>query len=136
MRRLLIALAALLFSGACVLNVGPRAERLTVATSPSGTIADIRVRDHGELFTGELLEVRDTALVVLSGGRVTVVPVSAIRRVTFRDSAIYLDGGDVFGVGELSELRLLSRFPQGITPPLMSALLAALGQTEPRLLAP
>jgi len=80
--------------------------------------------------------VHDTALVVLSEGRVIVVPVSAIGRVTFRDSAIYLDGGDVFGAGEIGELRLLSRFPQGISPPLMSALLAALGQTEPRLLAP
>ena len=135
MRRLLLPLCVLLLVSGCVRNIGARAEQMAVVNSPNGTIAEIRVREGGEVITGELLEVRDDALVVLNAGRVTVVPFGATQSATFHDSAVYASGGAI-SADEISELRLFSRFPRGISPGVMTTLLAAHGQTEPRLIAP
>jgi hypothetical protein len=122
-------------TGACVRNIGARAADMPVATSAAGTYAEIRLRKDAEWLKGELLDVRDDAFVVLNGGRVTVVPFTTVDRATFRDSMLYLDRRDALSPGEISELRLVSRFPSGISPTVMARLLAAYGQTQPVVIA-
>ena len=84
----------------------------------------------GGTTAGELLEVRDTALVLLVDNRVVLIPNTSIANAGFQ-------GGDLkthsvtpseFLSGNL---RLLSRYPSGISPAVMAALLSASGMSQP-----
>lgn len=78
----------------------------------------------------ELLAVEDTALLVLADGRLTLAPYRVIRRVRVHQRS-HLDfrrRGP--SPRQREELRLLSRYPQGISAELLERLLAAYGQTE------
>jgi hypothetical protein len=82
---------------------------------------------------GELLAVQDTALVLLARDTVTLVPYDALK------------AGEFSQVGELRgtlpapdfarRLRLVSRFPQGLTPDMLARLLAAHGQSALKVVA-
>jgi hypothetical protein len=82
--------------------------------------------------TGELLEVRDTVLVLRRGTDVVLARIAAI-------SSLSIEGGDP-RVRSMTpdqfarrDLRLLSRYPSGITPAVMAALLSASGKSEPTI---
>lgn len=87
----------------------------------------------GATGQGELLAVQDTALVVLAQDTVTLVPYRI------------LTAGRFSQVGELTEtppprdfaekVRLVSRFPQGLTPEMLTRLLAAYGQSTLKVMA-
>jgi hypothetical protein len=85
-------------------------------------------------FTGELIEVRDTGLVILSQSenklrfvRYTATRGSAIVRTNDRYA---IKDNRVPEPNVREHLRLISRFPQGLTPELLQELLAMHHQTE------
>jgi hypothetical protein len=109
-------------------HVGPSTSTFGPATGPRGIAADLRLK-HGAV-QGELLEVQDSALLVLRDDRVVLVPLAAIRVGSFEKRGALIEGGHSSRSAR-SALRLQSRFPSGLTPELRARLLAAYGQTEP-----
>ncbi len=106
-------------------SVGGRVDRFAPAHRPEGVAVTLGLRG-GRKAQGEPLAVQDTALLVLAQDTVTLVPYNAVVN------------GEFSQVGELVELppapdfatalRLVSRFPQGLSPDLLARLLAAHGQ--------
>jgi hypothetical protein len=128
MRRSWIVPVALLGFSACA--VGASTRTFAPANEPQGIEADLRLERGKTRIQGELLEVQDTALLVLrDDARVTVVPLRAIRFGSFHRRGTLIVGGRV-RPNERERLRLVSRFPAGLTPELRARLLAAYGQTE------
>lgn len=128
MLRSTVICSALLLALACY--HGPSLRTFQPALRPDGIGAELQLRDT--TIAGELLEVQDTALIVLTAGGVVVVPVAEIRH------GIFAQRGPLLGEGiapqrPLAELRNLSRFPSGMTPEIRARLLAAYGQTELRV---
>ena len=126
MLRSLIVPAAVLGFSACM--VGPSGANFAPANWPDGIEADLRLK--GSRIQGELLEVQDSALLVLRDDRVVLVPLAAIRVGSFRQRGVLVENGRARR-SALLDLKLVSRFPAGLTPELKARLLAAYGQTEP-----
>jgi len=107
-------------------NVGGKVDRFAPAQRPDGAAVALALRGGGSA-QGELLAVQDTALVVLAAHTVTLVPYGAI------DAAEFSQVGDLGKTPPAPDfaqrLRLVSRFPQGLTPDMLARLLAALGQS-------
>lgn len=126
--RALLFVAALA-AGGCVKTVGKGIDAFPVANSPEGVATTVSLHNRA-FFAGELLEVRDTALVLRRGTEVLLVPNASIANVQFQ-------GGDLrtrsITPAEFlrRDLRLLSRYPSGISPAVMAALLSASGRSEP-----
>lgn len=130
MRRSLMVPAVILGFSACW--VGPKASKFAPANAPQGIEADLRLSNERMRVQvkGELLEVQDTGLVVLSADRVVYVPLGAIDAGWFRRGGILIAEGE-FASGKEAWLRSVSRFPAGMSPEIRARLLAAYGQTEP-----
>lgn len=107
-------------------QLGGKVDRFVPANQPAGVAVTLWLRG-GATGQGELLAVQDTALVVLAQDTVTLVPYRVLQ------------AGQFSQVGALTEspptkdfagkLRLVSRFPQGLTPEMLTRLLAAYGQS-------
>jgi hypothetical protein len=117
-----IAVAAL---AACY--SGPSVDNFAPAQGPKGIEADLRVAR--ERILGELLEVQDSALLVRRGPQLLLVPLREIKSGSFAKRGVLISGGRADPM-VLEGLRLVSRFPAGLTPELRARLLAAYGQTE------
>ena len=119
-----IAAGLALTLGAC--NTGPGVDTYTPARSPQGV--EIRIRMRGGETSGELLEVRDSGVVV-SQRSIVLVPFELIEefRLTQERSA-YPGGPPSAEVRE--RLRLLSRFPSGLSADHLARILEARGQRE------
>lgn len=107
-------------------HVGPSLDKFEPAHQPDG----VRVRlnlGHRRSVTGELLALQDTALVVRDSG-ITLVPLRLVNSGSApgRGTAVDWVGGQLTGRTR-ERLRLMSRFPQGVTPGQLAALLAAYG---------
>src|SRR3954462_290446 len=113
---LLLSVAA----SACVF--GPRATSYAPANGPNGVTATLRF-GHRQSFTAELLEVRDSGLVVLREDMVAFVPFRSMSYATFAETRASIWDGAVPDTTARRELRLVSRFPQGLTPDVERALL-------------
>ncbi len=91
-------------------------------------------------FPGELIEVRDNGLVILSrpDGKLLFVPYAATRASTIEqtDQRYEIKNGRQPPPDVHEHLRLISRFPQGLTPELLQQLLAMYQQTELALPTP
>ena len=91
-------------------------------------------------FPGELIEVRDNGLVILSrpDGKLLFVPYEATRASTIEqtDQRYEIKNGRQPPQDVCEHLRLISRFPQGLTPELLQQLLAMYQQTELALPTP
>jgi len=126
MLRSILLSVTVLWAAACY--HGPSLQKFEPAHAPDGIDADLRLA-HARVH-GELLAVEDTALIVLSErNKVVLVPFRKVKTGDFRDL------GPLLGDGKPSQdtverLRLVSRFPAGLTPELRGRLLAAYGQTE------
>lgn len=129
-RGLLTAVAATMLLGAC--RVGPTVETYTAARVPEGVRIDART-EH-ESIAGEVIEVRDTALVALNGGRLVLVPWEALRNVRVTGLSVIPTRGSWMTPEDRAALRRLSRFPQGMTPEIQARFLAHLGQSEIRVI--
>lgn len=120
--------------GACY--TGPSVKSFTPAQAPRGIAAYLRLERGKTRIQGELLEVQDTALLVLrDDARVTIVPLRAIRAGYFPKRGILIGAGRMHPK-DRERLRLVCRFPAGLTPELRARLLAAYGQAEPDGLTP
>jgi len=103
--------------------------------APAGVQALLETQS-GTQVVGELLEVRDSAYVVLFSNRVTIVPYLALRHAEFP----HQDWGQ-FGsytrpsAGTRDRLRWYSRFPFGVNDTALATLLHASGQTTPDIVA-
>lgn len=123
---LMLALAA----GAC--TTGPDVARFRPAVSVYGI--ESRIETRSGTTRGELLEVRDTAFVVLAGSWPTLVPFSLVRHARFEHYPVSYRGG-VPGADAMAALRRVARYPQGLTAEQLARLLAAHGQPELRVVA-
>ena len=119
------AVAALLLAAGC--HIGPQAKHHAPALRATG--ASVTVTTAIGHISGELLELRDTALVVLAA-QVTLVPIRAIEQAAFSDTRLTMDRRYALRPEEREELRLLGRYPYGIPAAAMAKLLASRGQTS------
>ena len=130
-RGLIAALGAGVLLGAC--RIGPTVENYTAARVPEGVRIDARTED--EAIVGEVIEVRDTALVALAGGRLVLVPWEALRNVRITGLTMIPTRGRWMTAEHRAAVRQLSRFPQGMSPEIQRRFLAHLGQAEIRVIA-
>jgi hypothetical protein len=122
MRKLL--LAGLVLLAGCRFGIGPRIEDYPARSADGlqGELTAARVR--------ELLEVRDTAFIVLSNQRVMHIPFRRITNVNFRNALVVRMATPADFTGRQHMLRLMSRFPFGMTPDVLQRLLQAYNQSE------
>jgi hypothetical protein len=126
-------------------QLGPRIDKFEQARRPEGITTTIELRhgfsDAGPL-EGELLEVREHGLLLRvqenrEDRRLAFVPYSAMEEVEFDQMNLRVVGQQnelteeywPASIQDRKKLRLLSRFPQGLSTPLLEQLLAAEGQT-------
>jgi len=127
---------ALLTLSACTL--GSRPATFGPARSPQGIEARITMsapRYTAATIVGELLSVTDSGLVVLSADRrLLYVHWPALRYATFRQIGVRLNAGKAPDARAQEQLRLVSRFPQGMSPELTARLLESLGRERVEVL--
>jgi hypothetical protein len=116
-------LIALILLAGCA--VGSKAKNYAPAQGPAGATVELELVGKPAL-TGELLAVADSSLLVQSDGRLHRVRWSLIAsgkapKVSFT--------GPTPEAEVRERLRLISRYPQGVSPELQSRLLQAYGQT-------
>jgi len=111
--------------------IGPSTRNFAPATGPQGIGADLRVKwgPRGRV-RGEVLEVQDSALMVLSANRLVLVPIRAIQYGRFTRRGTLIENGRAHR-RTLDDLKRVSRFPEGMSPEIKARLLAAYGQTAP-----
>jgi len=119
---------AILGCSACM--VGPTTRTFAPAAGPQGIGADLRLTGKSRRIQGEVLTVEDTVIVLLSANRVVLVPIRAIALGRFSRRGALIENGRA-RQKTLSWLKLVSRFPAGLTPDIKAKLLAVNGQTEP-----
>ena len=111
---------------ACVIHAGPGPDDFPPAHSAAGLSTSLVLATSR--VDGELLEVRDSALVILTHDRVVLVPYSTIDSGTFAHSRIAVGHGQKPSWEDFESIRLLSRYPQGIPPEALRRILADKGQ--------
>ena len=130
MRRLWGTLAPLALV-AC--HVGTRASSFAPAVDPEGVSAQIVT--HAGTFDAELLAVSDTGLLLLRNRTLVLARYAVIREATFQQVAETVERGVAPDSATRERLRLISRFPQGVSRERLRALLAAYGQPAVEVLA-
>jgi hypothetical protein len=125
---LFLAFSALATLPACLHHYGTKVEKFPPAQSPKGVIGEVVTSSTN--YKGEVIEVRDTGIVILAVGRFRLVPYSAIRSSHFDGIGGPISGKKVPSSQNRERLRLVSRFPQGLTPEILQKLLSANAQTE------
>lgn len=149
-KSLLLLLSATLVSGC----VGATAGNFKPAQHPTGI--ELKLETASVDFQGELLELRQDALLVrtslirrkaekgkprMAEQQIRLVPFNAIRNASFQQlkwgfHEVRIRNGRAPARQDLERLRLASRFPYGIEPTVLSALLKAHGQTTLRGIEP
>lgn len=119
------ALAVLLLAAAC--TTGGSIDELASARSPHGAEATLIFRSGGQQRV-ELLTANDTTLLVLHQDSVKRVEFDRLSRVRVHGFASYRRPINDLDRGKIARV---SRFPYGVTPEILRALLAEAGQTEP-----
>ncbi len=145
MRHSRLLIVALLTCALAGCSYGPKLAEFPSASGPEG--ATVRLTGPNVAYVGELLETRADAILILSVARyefrnsgtlesretrVRLVPNGRVISVQFQRGK-KVDGHKWVPSDAASHerLRLLSRFPQGLTPELLQQLLKMYGQTEP-----
>jgi hypothetical protein len=129
-------------AGGCA--YGMTSEKFRPAQDPHGI--ETRITTSAAEFAGELIEIRAAGLVLLSEHvmslprsgtttaerRLRLIPYGAIQASRFEqlDPRLYIIDGRTPPDKERDRLRLVSRFPQGLSAEVLSQLLKAYGQTE------
>ena len=93
---------------------GSHVETFVPANTPNGVSA--RLETTSGKVTAEVLDVRDSGLVVLNNARVTFVPYRSIDAGSFNQLGVSIRHGEFQNAEKRNRVRLASRFPQGITP--------------------
>ena len=120
---------ALLLVAAC--PIGTTGRGYAPAKGPAGATVTLELTGHRRIV-GELLAVEDTALLVLEDRQLVRVPLPLI--VSGNAPKVSFNGQTATGgLGEPGErLRLISRYPQGVSAELEERLLQAYGQSGVR----
>jgi hypothetical protein len=128
-------------AGGCA--YGMTKEKFRPARDPHGI--ETRITTSAAEFAGELIEIRAAGLVLLSEHvsfprsgtttaerRLRLIPYGAIRSSRFEqlDPRVDIIDGRTPPDQERERLRLVSRFPPGLSPEVLSQLLKECGQTE------
>ena len=113
---------SLLAIAAC--QIGTHARNYAPAKGPAGATVNLQFNDKSR-SAAELLAVEDSTLLVLRGSRLVRVPLSLVR--SGRAPKVSFDGRLKGNTRE--RLRLISRYPQGVTTDLERQLLGAYGQS-------
>ena len=141
-RLLILSLIAGTFAGC---SYGQKMSDFPSASGPEGATARITV--PGGAYLGQLLETRSDAILILSSARlqyksgdtaqeletrIRLVPITRIESVQLQQGS-KIKGRKWWPTDPASRerIRLLSRYPQGLTPELLQQLLKLYGQTEP-----
>lgn len=134
-----LALTTLL-AGAC--TVGPTLSEFKPAHNPAGVQSRVTLHRNildGNKVSGELLAARNDGVLLLSpepvlpdtsGTRLVLVPFWMMRSIRLEQVgtfAIRSEGADM-DAARKTRLRLLSRYPQGVSDELLTKLLAGLSQ--------
>jgi len=122
-----IALACLLPLVACHIRMGADPAMYPPARRAAGTTAYATMRSGA--IQGELLEVRDTALVLRTADRIVLLLTAQAQHLDFEDMRRNRRVNDSLTGTDRERLRLLSRYPQGIPPAALTELLSHRGQT-------
>lgn len=126
MRTISGGLLAPLLLAACM--VGTSGRNYAPAKSPAGATVSIDLGDSRRI-TGELLAVEETTLLVLQEHELIRVAVTLIR--SGKAPKISFTGQSLVDTTR-ERLRLVSRYPQGVSPELEARLLQAYGTTSVR----
>jgi hypothetical protein len=124
-----VLLAAIITLTAC--TIGGNAGKWVVANGPAG--ATVEVSTTSARLNAELIEVGDEGVVLKrSDGKLVFARYSVIQRLRApRQGAGYEAGGGIPPTQTArTNLKLVSHFPQGLTPEIRAKLLAAAGQSE------
>lgn len=119
-----LAVIVLTMAGGC--HVGPSVATYPPATTPFGAVGKFKVGKTS--FDAELLAVRDSALVLLRDREVIVVRFADLASSSFRHVDVSVSRTQRPSSEELAQLRILSRFPQGLSAELEKELLERYGQ--------
>ena len=130
----LVPLAAAAALTACMVNAGQRVERYPVATEPRGLTATLRLEGQRPTIVGELLEVQDTALLLMAERQVLLVPYHRLLHARFEQMPSYRAQWGAPAPAFRRELSLRSRYPQGVSPEILAKLLAITGQSSPAVI--
>ena len=126
---LLACFSALFILHGCRYRYGTAVESFPPARSPKGVTGSI-VTIHGT-YSAELIEVRDTGIVILAAGKFRYLPYSGITSSHFDGiSGSTISSRATPSSTVRNRLSLVSRFPQRLTPELLQELLSANGQSE------
>jgi hypothetical protein len=144
MKHSLLLVSSLVAGTIAGCSYGQKISDFPSATGPEG--ATVRVAVPGGGYLGQLIETRADAILILSSARlqyksgetlqeletrVRLVPYNRIESVQFqRGSKIDGPKWSPADAASRERFRLLSRFPQGLTPDLLQQLLKMYGQTE------
>lgn len=102
-------------------SIGPSGKSYAPAKGPAGAAVEIRLHGNRELG-GELLAVEDSTLLLVENRQLIRVEIPAIQSIRApRISTRQLDQP------MRGRLRLISRYPQGVSPDLEARLLQAYG---------
>jgi hypothetical protein len=126
--------ALFLAATACIVHAGPQPREFIPATSGAGIDATLAVGQS--TVTGELLELRDTAAVILTLDRVLIVPFRLIAHGTFAHTDVRITNGIPAGPGDMVDVRMLSRYPYGIPTDALRRLLASRRQDSLAVIQP
>jgi hypothetical protein len=123
-----VLLLALVF-GAVGCRVGPDPAGSPAARSPRGLLVELRLTASEEAISGELIEVRDEGLVVLSSRQFVLVPFAALQSARSQSGPrrVRIRGSDVEG---FEGWAAFSRHPYGLTEAQFNELLRLEGQAE------
>ncbi len=126
--RLLKSLAMISVLAVTACTIGKSGKDFAIATQPGGAM--VGVVSSGGLLRGELITVRDDGVVITSQKQLTFFPFASLGGLTVAGmkSDYHLSRGETPSREKLERLRLVSHFPQGLTPEIESRLLAQLGQ--------
>ena len=123
MRSSRVSLIALMLLTGC--SVGSKVKNYAPAQGPAGATVELELAGKKAL-TGELLAVADSSLLVQSSGQLIRVRLPLIQ--SGRAPNLSFTGAEL-KPKDRERLRLISRYPQGVSPELESRLLQAYGQT-------
>ena len=121
-------LLALLLCGGCMVKLGPGPDTYEPAASANGIRASLALSSSA--LEGELLEVREDGIVVLTTDQVAMIPFDAITSSAFRSTNVALANKRMPTFEERRKLQLLSRYPQGIPAVALQKLLASKTQAS------
>ena len=126
-RKMIALIAGMLTSGCAI---GGNAAHWDVAKGPSG--ATVEVTTTSPKLKAELVEVGADGVVIRAyDGKVSSHPTPRFDSSAQRKGRKYAFGGGSRPSGVAAEnLRLVSQFPQGLTPEIRAKLLASAGQAE------